>query len=87
MKYCLCMKIDLAARNDTRDTQDTRAERRHRGHKGTQGDTGDTRAHRGHKETQGTHGLKPVYLKLKERYIKQKQVKVVYEVCHNASEF
>ena len=84
MKYCLCMKIDLAARNDTRG---------HTGHKGrketqgTQGDTGDTRAHRGHKETQGTHGLKPVYLKLKERYIKQKQVKVVYEVCHNASEF
>ena len=50
MKYCLCMKIDLAARNDTRG---------HTGHKGrkeTQGTQGDTRGHRGHKGTQGTQG-------------------------------
>ena len=55
MKYCLCMKIDLAARNERTqgDTQDTRAQRRHRGHKGTQG---DTRGHKGTLRTQGTQG-------------------------------
>ena len=46
--------------------------RGHRGLTGHKSDNGDTRA-----ETS---------LKLKERYMRQKQVKVVYGVCHNASE-